>query len=74
MIKKILVAIDGSSQANRALDYALNLAQKYSAEVMLLAVVPPVFLPNPSLNVMESRAIADASAELESCFSEVIYS
>jgi nucleotide-binding universal stress UspA family protein len=72
MIKKILVAIDGSSQANRALDYALNLAQKYSAEVMLLAVVPPVFLPNPSLNVMESRAIADASAELESCFSEVI--
>jgi nucleotide-binding universal stress UspA family protein len=72
MIKKILVAIDGSSQANHALDYALNLAQKYSAEVMLLAVVPPVFLPNPSFNVMKSQAIADASAELERCFSEVI--
>ena len=27
MIKKILVAIDGSSQANRALDYALNFAE-----------------------------------------------
>ena len=45
MLKKILVAIDGSSQANHALDFELSLAQKYSAEVMLLAVVPPVFLP-----------------------------
>ena len=72
MIKKILVAIDGSSQANRALDFALDLAQKHSAEVMLLTVVPPVFLPIPSLNVVNSQAIADASAELERFFSAVI--
>ena len=72
MIKKILVAIDGSSQANHALDFALSLAQKYSAELMLLAVVPPVFLPNPSLNVMKSEAINDVSAELERFFREVI--
>ena len=72
MFKKILVAIDGSSQANRALDFALNLAQKYSAEVMLLAVVPPVFLPLPSLNIIKSQAVADASAELERLFCLVI--
>ena len=39
MIKKILVAIDGSNLANRSLDYALDLAKKYSAEVMALTVV-----------------------------------
>ena len=72
MIRKILVAIDGSSQANRALDFAFDIAQKYSSEVMLLAVVPPVFLPLPSLNVMKSQAVADASAELERCFSAVV--
>jgi nucleotide-binding universal stress UspA family protein len=72
MFKKMLVAIDGSSQANRALDFALNLAQKYSAEVMLLAVVPPVFLPLPSLNIIKSQAVADASAELERLFGVVI--
>lgn len=72
MINNILVAIDGSAQANRALDFALDLAQKYSAKIMLLAVVPPVFLPIPSLNVMKSQAITDASAELESSFRAVI--
>ena len=72
MIKKILVAIDGSDQANRAFDFALDLAQKYSAEVMALAVVPPVFLPIPSLNVMKSQAIADATAEIETSFRAVI--
>jgi nucleotide-binding universal stress UspA family protein len=72
MIGKILVAIDGSSESNRALDFALNLAQKYSAEVTLLTVVPSVFIPIPSLNVISSEAIADVSTELEKCFSVVM--
>ena len=72
MINNILVGIDGSAQANRALDFALDLAQKHSAKIMLLAVVPPVFLPIPSLNVMKSQAITDASAELERSFRAVI--
>ena len=72
MIKKILVAIDGSAQANNAMDFALNLAQKYSAKVLLLAVVPPVFLPMPSLNVVKSQAVSDAASELKNCFSSVL--
>ena len=72
MIKKVLVAVDGSTQASRALDFAIDLAQKLSAKLLLLAVVPPVFLPIPSLNVVKSQAIADASAELENFFKGVI--
>ena len=74
MIKKILVAIDGSSQANHALDFELSLEQKYSAEVMLLAVVPFCFLTPSSLNIVKSQAAADASAELERFYSTVISS
>lgn len=45
MIKKILVSLDGSEHANKALDYALDLAEKYSAEIVLLSVIPPVAVP-----------------------------
>ena len=38
MIKKILVPIDGSKSADYALDFALDLAGKYSAEVMVTTV------------------------------------
>lgn len=68
MIKKILVAIDGSDHADHALDFALDLVNKYSAKLLLLTAVPPVFIPLPSLNVIKSQAIADASAELERSF------
>lgn len=72
MIKKILVAVDGSEHADRALDFALDLAQKYSAKILLVTVVPPVFLPIPSLNVVTSQAISDASNELEKAFGAVL--
>ena len=45
MIEKILVALDGSEASNRALDLALNIADKYSAEVLLLTVIQPVTIP-----------------------------
>jgi len=45
MIKKILVAIDGSKPSIRALDYALDLAEKLDAEVVLLSVIPHVLYP-----------------------------
>jgi nucleotide-binding universal stress UspA family protein len=40
LIRKILVALDGSEHAEKALDFAVDLAEKYSAEVVLLSVVP----------------------------------
>lgn len=39
MFKKILLAIDGSNLAYHSLDYALSLAKKYSAKVIVLTVV-----------------------------------
>lgn len=43
LIKKILVALDGSKPSDNALDLALDLAEKYSADVLLLRVVPTPF-------------------------------
>ena len=44
-IEKILVAIDGSDKADKALDYALWLAERIEAEVKLFNVVEPVKVP-----------------------------
>jgi len=44
LISKILVAIDGSECANRALDFALDLAEKYLSSVLILNVLElPVY-------------------------------
>ena len=47
MFKKILVPIDGSEHADKALDYALDLAEKYSASSDILNVfsIAPVKMP-----------------------------
>ena len=39
-VTKILVAIDGSEESFRASDFALDLAKKYDANLILLSVVP----------------------------------
>lgn len=42
VIKKMLVAVDGSKAAAKALNFALNLADKFNTEVHIVSVVPPV--------------------------------
>ena len=39
LFKKILVAVDGSELSYRSVDYALDLAQKYSAQVKIITVL-----------------------------------
>jgi nucleotide-binding universal stress UspA family protein len=39
MFKRIMTAIDGSQHANRAIDHAADLANKYGAELILLHVM-----------------------------------
>lgn len=41
MIMKILVGVDGSENSDKALDYALELADKFSASVLILNVFQP---------------------------------
>ena len=54
MFKKILVPIDGSEPSYRALNFAVDLAEKYSAELTLLSVaqpfvITPQYIPQPML-------------------------
>ena len=44
-IKKILAAIDGSRNAERALLLAMKVADKFGAEVEIFSVVPRLILP-----------------------------
>jgi nucleotide-binding universal stress UspA family protein len=41
MVKNILVAYDGSESAGKAFDYGLDLAEKYGADLRVLAVARP---------------------------------
>ncbi len=44
MIKRIMVTLDGSEFAERALPYAIELAQKFDAEIELIRVVQPIIM------------------------------
>ena len=45
MYKKILVAFDGSEASKHALDHAVNISEKFGAEIFVLSVVPRVMMP-----------------------------
>ncbi len=47
-VKRILVAVDGSEYSERASDVALDMAQKYHAELFVLHVIPrPAYASMP---------------------------
>ena len=72
LITKILVALDGSDQSKYALDYAVNLAVQTSAQIQLITVIPPVFLPTYSIHVLKSAAVSDCQKQLEISFQGVL--
>jgi nucleotide-binding universal stress UspA family protein len=47
MLRRILVPLDGSCASERALPYAVELAKKFDAEMLLLRVVRPSFPVSP---------------------------
>jgi len=42
MIRKILLPTDGSETASRAAEFAIDLAQRYQAELILISVIDPM--------------------------------
>jgi len=59
MITKLLLAYDGSKQSEKAFHFALDLASKYSAKMLVLAVARP---PEPPIQV-EMEAELERAAE-----------
>ena len=55
----VLVAFDGSDSAGRAFDFGLELAQKFGAELRVLAVVRPPELPQD----VETEALVESARE-----------
>jgi len=45
MYKKILVAFDGSEASKHAMDHAVNFADFFNSELLILSVVPQVMMP-----------------------------
>jgi nucleotide-binding universal stress UspA family protein len=72
MIKKILVATDGSEASKHAVNFAVDLAEQTSAEIQLLTVVPPPLLPSYNLYVVKSKAIKECANELEAIFWKIL--
>jgi nucleotide-binding universal stress UspA family protein len=49
LIKKVLVAVDGSENSFRALRFALDLAEKYAASVLIVNILQfPAIYTNPN--------------------------
>ncbi|MFQ6064460.1 MAG: universal stress protein [Candidatus Bathyarchaeia archaeon] len=63
MIERVLVALDGSEPADKALDFALDLAEKYSAEIVLLSVIPPVAVPTTVYEASGAPTLAPVVTE-----------
>ncbi|MBE7560112.1 universal stress protein [bacterium] len=59
MLRKILVAYDGSKSAARAFDFALELARQFSADLIVLSVARP---PDPP-TMVETSAMLDSATE-----------
>lgn len=57
MIKNIVVPLDGSDSAFKALELACDLAEKYQAELLLLHVVPSRELPESVRHFAEVEGI-----------------
>lgn len=57
MFKKILICLDGSGFAEQVIQYALDVALKYSARVVLLQAVPPAVPITPGVSVKTSQSL-----------------
>jgi nucleotide-binding universal stress UspA family protein len=62
-IKRMLIPTDLSPAALHALEYAVDLAKPFDAELVLLFVLESLFYPLPDYDGAQSAAMAEAFAE-----------
>ena len=61
-MERIVVAIDGSENADRALEFAADLAGRYGAALTLLTVIPPTVVPSYGGPIFEPPDTASMNA------------
>ena len=56
-MKKILVGVDGSDKSDEALSVALDMADRYGAEVTIIHVLEPTPIPSTKYPVTVSGSV-----------------
>jgi nucleotide-binding universal stress UspA family protein len=67
MFKRILVPLDGSRFASKALKYAEEIADKFQAEIVLIQIVKPavaITAPVTGESIIQSPAVTEAAVQL----------
>ncbi len=72
MFKKILVAVDGSKNANRAVDAAVDLATRYQASALLLHVIRNMSLPQEIWDMISAGEVTESRLEILQDSAEII--
>lgn len=77
-IKNILVAVDASENSDRALDFALGLAEKYNASLLIVNVfdaqaISPFATANPEItNSLSIRNTPDFTRDIRKIHEEIL--
>jgi nucleotide-binding universal stress UspA family protein len=72
MFERILVAVDGSEHALKAVDFAVDLAQKYGAELVVVSIYRPLKVPDSTHSLVRARATAQSAGDLKALAKEVV--
>jgi nucleotide-binding universal stress UspA family protein len=72
-LQKILIAFDGSENSQKALEYALDLAEKYSASLQILNVLQiPASYPNPDQPISNQEQVSTFIKDLRKSHEETL--
>ncbi len=63
MFKTILICLDGSSLAEQVVQYAANMARRYSSRVVLLQVIPSSVAITPGVSVQTSLSVEQSALD-----------
>ncbi len=74
MFRKILLALDGSIESERAIDPALEIGKSTGAEVLLLRIIPPPWLQTPEAGPAEEYNVAVEAARKATAYLEMVAS
>jgi len=73
MYSRILVAVDGSELSHNALDYAVNLAEKFGSELKIVTVVPrPIYYISMPMGIYSDVVVFNDSSTNETRYTKYL--